>query len=225
MADDGKAQTMGDPEPEELRGQGTSIWQPLGQAWRPSMATIWPWLMVAAAGAFVVLAIYFGLQHRLFACTATVEAVEGSTLELLPDGSAAHEPLREGALLEEGVRLNAAAGTVARIRFCTGGMLRIESAGQWFLREMVRSRNGRLSRVVIEQIQGQASIVSPPLRHGQQARTVIRLPHGQVELMGVATLATSAEGRTRLWLLQGRALVLEGSKRRELAVGEEVVLE
>ncbi len=202
----------------------TEGWQALGRQRRPRWSQIGAWLVVAIAVAVLGFSVSAALRSRLFDCSATIEQIERPGLQVEIGNSTTSQPAMAGQLLHEGSALVAEPGTVAHIDLCGDGLLRIESAGSWRLVELRRSRNGQLSRVVIEQIEGQASVVSPPAYRGRQAQTIVRLPEGQVEVRGVVTLRTTADGETRVEVLQGRCVVLNGAKHRELVAGEALVL-
>jgi hypothetical protein len=210
--------------PERSEPPPTEGWQALGRERRPRWSQIGAWLVVAIAVAVLGFSVSAALRHRLFDCSATIEQIERPGLQVEIGNSTTHQPAMEGQLLHEGSALIAEPGAVAHIDLCGDGLLRIESAGSWRLVELRRSRNGQLSRVVIEQIEGQASVVSPPAHVGRQAQTIVLLPEGQVEVRGVVTLRTTADGETQVNVLQGRCVVLNGATRRELVAGEALVL-
>jgi hypothetical protein len=209
------------PDVDEAPSNGG--WQALRRR-RPRLPQIGAWLIVALAIVVLGVSASVLLRHRLFACSATVEQIERPGLKVEVDGLTTYQPVAEGYMLYEGSVLVAEPGTVAHISLCDESLLRIESAGRWRLIELRRSRNGQLSRVVLEQIVGQASVVSSPAHRGRRAQTIVHLPEGRVELRGVATLRTTDSGETEVEVLQGRCVVLNGAKRRELVAGEALVL-
>ena len=210
--------------PEGSEAPPTEGWQALGRQRRPRWSQIGAWLVVAIAVAVLGFSASAALRNRLFDCSATIEQIERPGLKVDIGNSTTYQPAMEGQLLHEGSTLVAEPGAVAHIDLCGDSLLRIESAGSWRLVELRRSRNGQLSRVVIEQIEGQASVVSPPAQVGRRAQTIVLLPEGQVEVRGVVILHTTANGETEVNVLQGRCVALHGATRRELVAGEALVL-
>jgi hypothetical protein len=212
------------PAPNRSDTPPTEGWQALGREWRIRWSQVGAWLVVAIAFAVLGFSTWAVLRNQLFDCSATIKQIERPGLQVGIANSTTYQPAMAGQLLHEGSTLVAEPGAVAHIGLCGDGLLRTESAGRWRLVELRRSRNGQLSRVVIEQIEGQASVVSPPAHVGRQAQTIVLLPEGQVEVRGVVTLHTTASGETQVNVLQGRCVVVHGAMRRELVAGETLVL-
>jgi hypothetical protein len=212
------------PTPNRSDAPPTEGWQALGREWRIRWSQVGAWLMVAIAVAVLGFSTLAVLRNRLFDCSATIKQIERPGLRVGIAHSTTYQPGTAGQLLHEGSILVAESGAVAHIGLCGDGLLRTESAGRWRLVELRRSRNGQISRVVIEQIEGRASVVSPPAHVGRQEQTIVLLPEGQVEVRGVVTLYTTASGETQVNVLQGRCVVVHGAMRRELGAGEALVL-
>ncbi|MBN1402063.1 MAG: hypothetical protein JXA74_14575 [Anaerolineae bacterium] len=219
----------------ESRQEGVSIapstpsvgqWQPLAQVGRAEKRVRKLPALLAVAVLLLVATGFAIWQFRLLPSGGQIGAIERGTLSMRSGEGEAWAQRQQGETLEEGALLRGQPGAVVTLHFADGSLCRIESAGEWQILELRRSRNGRLSRTAIHHLDGQASYMSRAPQPAVDARLLISLPTGvSLDLIGVATVMTIPDGTARIQLLQGRGQLQAWERDLGLSPGQIIVLD
>jgi len=196
-------------------------WEPLHQERRPRLQRHARWLVAALAlAALALIAFYVAAEFRPVPRPAVIASITQGSLEVQLGSDGPVIPAREGQAIFQGARLRSAPDTVALLQLPDQSQVRIESAGEWTLRRLESSPNGEITRIVIGQNIGRASLVPSPVRARLSARFQVEVPRAVIELMGVAHVETSAQATTQVRILQGSAAITAARQRVVMTAGQ-----
>lgn len=202
-----------------------SHWQPLAPLTQSKLKRVWVWALGAMVLLLIVLSAYLLSRYRLAPCMGVVTGIERGGIGVQDDVGAPRDVAREGRLIRQGALLRSSPGTVVILYLCGETRVRIESQGEWRVEELLRSPNGRLSRITIRQKLGRTSFISPAPRRGTNAQVRIELPGARADLLGVGVFTTFDDGLTRVDVLQGECTLSARTERVVLTGGESVIVD
>jgi DNA-directed RNA polymerase specialized sigma24 family protein len=185
----------------------------------------WAWVLgVLVVGALVVGLTAAYAYWPLRRAGQVAEVTQGSLRVKLGQG-APWVAARVGQVLVQGARLEAAADTVAVVRFWDGSLLRVEALGdnwpgEWTIQQLQGSRNQRVVRLAIVQTSGRASYASAPPNVATPAAVRVALPEAELVLVGTATATVMHTGALEVRVHEGRADVHLGSATIALVAGQ-----
>lgn len=209
---------------DSLFPEGGSLaarWQPLDYEKRSLLEHSWArLLLVLLLFGAIAGGVYLAFQFRLAPSPAVVSSIERGSLQVRLGESGLWVIAKEGQVAHPGTRLKSAPDTVATVRFIDGGLMRIESEGEWLLRRSEISRNGQFVRIVVAQEVGRASFVPSPVRSRWDALFRVETPGATVDWAGVGTLTTSPKKVTQLVMWQGQANLRASAERLTVAEGQ-----
>lgn len=196
-------------------------WQPLDYEKRSLLEHGWArLLLVLLLFGAIAAGVYLAFQFGLAPSPAVVSGIERGSLRMRLGESGLWIIAKEGQVVHPGTRLRSTPGTVATVRFMDGGLMRIESEGEWLLRRSEISRNGHLVRIVVAQEIGRASFVPSPVRSRWDALFRAETPGATVDWIGVGTLTTSPQKVTQLVMWQGQANLRASDERLTVKEGQ-----
>lgn len=205
-------------------------WQPAEGQWQPMAAIPEPkprrrrgwllWLLVLVAALLVAVNMDLSYRRQLVVRTGVVTEVVAGVLEMQNTLDGPWSAVSTGRTVPQGASLRADKEAIVQVEFFNASVMRIESAGEWEILELMGSRDRRESHIGIRQYWGKASYVSAAPAPGQSETLRIQVPFATLELMGVATIETRGDGRTRFDYLQGRGLLTTGDRTYELFPGD-----
>jgi hypothetical protein len=214
--------------PDELETQHLvppAVWEPLEPTApeRPARRAL-AWVAGLAGLIVLVGIIVVAWQCQLLPDTGTVARLERGMLQVRDSQDGPWFTAGNERMLRQAARLRAGNDAVAWLAFEDGTQMRIESAGEWRLATLQRSRNRRISRLTIEHADGQASYVAPLPNRWQDARLSVWIEGATLELTGVATV-TLSEGVAVISILDGHAALEVFQRRLPLLKGERIRLD
>ena len=204
---------------------GDQPWQPLESASATRRRRWRTGLMVLFVTAILVGAGYVYWQYRITPRLGRVtETVRGRVM--VQDNALAPQIQAEpGRVVRPGARLYAETNAVARVTFFDESAFRIDSEGIWLVSEVSGSRNGRLSRVSVRQVAGDAVYVSRVPQQGVDSAFAITVEGAVVELEGMARLSINGD-EICIAVIQGQAVLesADGSPQAMLPEGRSATL-
>jgi len=211
--------------PEEAKApQDSGQWSPLGQEQAPKHGKRWPWLLLPIIALMLAYVAYAGPQYILGPQDSILTQIFSGTLQIREGSEGPWCLAKKGRIIREGAHLRSSPGSIMRIAFPDGSYMRIESEGEWYIRSLQQSPNGRLSQVCIRQEKGLASFVAAPPRQGVDAHLQIKLPMGTANLVGVATFETGGDASTRINVIEGRCHLIKGDEHVEAVNGQTAII-
>ena len=199
-------------------------WHPLGPVLAPERGKRWPWLVLLIVVLALAYVAYASLQYMLGPQASILTQTSSGTLQIREGNDGPWCLAEKGRIIREGAHLRSSPGSVMRIAFPDGSYMRIESEGEWYVRSLQQSPNGRLSQICIRQERGIASFVAAPPRQGVNAHLQVSLPMGRADLVGAATFETGSDATTRINVIEGRCHLIKDDERIEAVNGQTAII-
>lgn len=224
-----------DPPPALVQGletmfarssqRGATRWQSFAPDQRVDRVRAWRAGALVVATAVLVLALaYAAWQFVPQRQTAIIERVLRGSVQLRPAATSPLVVAQEGQIAHAGADIVSAPGSAALVRFHNDAYTRIESEGEWVLLRLEGSRNGLVARITVRQREGQASYASAPPLVWRSTPLVVALPLATLRIVGVCTVASQADGRAQVQVLQGSVRAQQERRSIEAQAGQSLTI-